>query len=335
MRQRALITGVTGSGGSYLAEHLVRSHPEVEVHGLSRWHSTTATDNLEQVAEQVHVHECDLNDFGATFRLLDTLRPDLIFHLASHANVAASFTTPLAVLTNNVGGTAVLLEAIRTSGLRPLVQICSSSEVYGLVAADDLPITEDTPMRPASPYAVSKCTQDLLGATYFAAYGMRIIRTRMFSYVNPRRSDLFASSFARQIARIEAGQSKELRHGNLESVRTLVDVRDAMEAYWLVMQRGRLGEAYNIAGTTTATVGEVLDQLRAMARCPVPVRPDPDLLRPVDVTLQVPSVDKLRRETGWQPQYSLDDSLAHLLDYWRNRVALRCAAEIGTEDPDG
>lgn len=321
----ALITGIGGSGGSYLAEYIADNHPEVKLHGFARWHSSTQ-DNLQAVRSRVTVHEVDLNDFGSVLEALQAARPDAIFHLAAHANVRASFTTPQAVLSNNILGTSNLLEAIRIARLDPLIQLCSTSEVYGQVDPKDVPIREDAPMRPASPYAVSKVAQDLLGYTYFTAYKMRIVRTRMFAYLNPRRTDLFATSFARQVARIEAGLQGELVHGNLESVRTIVDVRDAMRAYWEAVLHCAPGEAYNIGGSATMTVGEVLERLVAMAKRPVPTRLDPALLRPADVTLQIPSVDKFVKATGWKPMYSFDESLSHLLEYWRRRVATELAA---------
>jgi len=316
-----LITGIGGSGGSYLAESIVEHQPQVAVHGLARWHSTTTQNNLSGIAGRVTVHESDLNDFGSVLAVLQEVRPDAIFHLASHANVRASFVTPNAVLANNIIGTGNLFDAVRLSGQKPWIQLCSTSEVYGQVDPRDVPIREDAPIRPASPYAVSKVAQDLLGYSYFASYGMRVVRTRMFAYLNPRRTDLFATSFARQVARIEAGLQQELVHGNLDSVRTIIDVRDAMDAYWVALQHCAPGEAYNIGGTTSMKVGDFLERLKAMARVPIPSRVDPKLLRPADVTLQIPSVDKFTRATGWRPKYGFDESIAHLFDYWRKRVA--------------
>ncbi|MEK7372342.1 MAG: GDP-mannose 4,6-dehydratase [candidate division NC10 bacterium] len=318
--QRVLITGIGGSGGSYLAEHIVESHPEVEVHGLSRWHSTTR-NNLARIIERVTVHEADLRDFGSTFAVLREVRPEAIFHLAAHANVRASFVTPSAVLADNIVGTNHLLEAVRLLGLDPTIQLCSTSEVYGVVDPARVPIDEDTPMRPASPYAVSKAAQDMLGWSYFLSYGMRIIRTRMFTYLNPRRADLFATAFARQVARIERGLQAELLHGNLDSVRTMLDVRDAMRAYWEALGHCEPGEAYNIGGATTMRVGDVLARLVALADTPIPTRLDPRLLRPADVTLQIPNVDKFVKATGWQPRHTFEESLAHLLTHWRAEVA--------------
>lgn len=319
--KRALITGITGSGGSYLAEYIVGNHPDVEVHGIGRWHSTGTADNLSAIRSRVTVHECDLMDFSSVFAALEASRPDVIFHLAAHANVRASFQTPLSVLNNNIMGTANLFEAIRAAKLNPIFQMCSTSEVYGQVGPEDVPIREETPMRPSSPYAVSKVTQDLLGYTYFVAYKMPVIRTRMFAYLNPRRVDLFATSFARQVARIERGLQKELVHGNLDSVRTIIDVRDAMRAYWDAALHCTPGEAYNIGGKTTITVGDFLDLLKSLAKTPIPSRVDPALLRPADVTLQIPSTEKFEQATGWKPQYSFEESVAFLLDHWRSEVA--------------
>ena len=317
---RVLITGISGSGGSYLAEYIIDNHPEVEVHGISRWHSTTTTDNLSAIRDKVTVHEADLMDFGSVLATLQDVKPDAIFHLAAHANVRASFITPNAVLSNNIIGTSNLFEAVRLARLDPIIQLCSTSEVYGQVDPKYVPIKEDTPIRPASPYAVSKVAQDLLGWTYFVSYGMRIIRTRMFAYLNPRRTDLFATSFAKQVAWIERGIGTELVHGNLDSVRTLIDVRDAMRAYWEAIVHCKPGEVYNIGGSTTVTVGQFLEHLIALSDVPIATRCDPHLLRPADVTLQIPSVDKFVGETGWQPRYTFEESVAYLLDYWRGKA---------------
>jgi GDP-4-dehydro-6-deoxy-D-mannose reductase len=326
--RRALITGIAGSGGSYLAEYIVEHHPEVEVHGLSRWHSTSTADNLARIRDRVTVHECDLMDFGSTFAAVRAVRPDAVFHLAAHANVRASFITPQTVLANNILGTSNLFEAIRLAEIDPWIQLCSTSEVYGQVAPEDVPIKETAPMRPASPYAVSKVAQDLLGFSYWTSYRMKIIRTRMFAYLNPRRTDLFATAFARQVARIERGLQAEMVHGNLDSVRTLIDVRDAMRSYWDAMLFCAPGEAYNIGGHTTMKVGEFLDQLIALARVPIPHRVDPALLRPADVTLQIPDTSKFVAATGWQPRYGFAESMSSLLDYWRERVAREQGAPV-------
>jgi len=320
--EKVLITGISGSGGSYLAEYIVNNHREVEVHGISRWHSTSTNKNLGSITDEITLHECDLNDLSAVINTLRNVNPDGIFHLASHANVRASFITPLSVLNNNILGTANLLEGIRIAEIDPIIQLCSTSEVYGQVDPENVPINEKCPFNPSSPYAVSKVAQDLLGYTYFVSYNMKIIRTRMFSYLNPRRGDLFATSFAMQVARIEAGIQDKLLHGNLDSVRTIIDVRDAMESYWVALTKCRYGEVYNIGGPTTIKVGEFLDLLKKLAKCDIPSEVDPKLLRPADVTLQIPDVSKFQRETGWKPKHSFENSVKHLLNYCRNEVKM-------------
>ena len=315
-----LITGITGSGGRYLADYIVENYPETEVHGICRWHSTTSSNNLEKVKDRIHLHECDLLDFSSVLNALNESLPDAIFHVASHANVWAGFKTPLSVINNNIMGTANLLEAIRSANIDPIIQICSTSEVYGQVDPNNVPIKEDCPINPSSPYAVSKVTQDLLGYTYFRSYNMKVIRTRMFAYLNPRRSDLFATSFAMQVARIEVGLQKVLTHGNLDSVRTLIDVRDAMESYWEATVKGKPGDVYNIGGITSIKVGEFLNVLKNLANCEIPSMQDPTLLRPADVTLQIPDTSKFEKATGWKPKYPFEDSVEFLLNHCRSQV---------------
>ena len=315
-----LITGITGSGGSYLAEYIVQNHPSVEIHGVSRWHSTTNNANLKSVRSSIEIHESDLNDLSSICRVINQVRPEAIFHLASHANVRASFDTPISVLSNNILGTTNLLEAIRIAGLQPVIQICSTSEVYGQVDPKNVPIEESCPVQPVSPYAVSKTAQDLLGRAYFLSYGMRVIVTRMFTYINPRREDLFATSFAKQIAWIEQGLQKRVIHGNLNSVRTMIDIRDAMRAYWEAIAYCEPGEIYNIGGETSMTVGDVLESLVSLSDSKIPTQQDLSLLRPVDVTLQIPDTKKFRERTGWSPQYSFDQSLRYLMEHWREKA---------------
>ncbi len=318
--KKALITGISGSGGSYLADYIVRNHPKVELHGIARWHSTSSNKNLEKSIGKITLHECDLTDLSSVIPTLRKAKPDAIFHIAAYANVRASFITPVAVLNNNITGTANLFEAVRIAGIDPVIQLCSTSEVYGQVDPKNVPIKEDCPLNPSSPYAVSKVAQDLLGYTYFRNYKMKVIRTRMFAYLNPRRADLFATAFSLQVARIEAGLQKVLLHGNLDSVRTIIDVRDAMESYWVATERCEFGEVYNIGGVTVIKVGDFLEMLKKLAKCKIPSRPDPELFRPSDVTLQIPDVSKFTKKTGWRPKYSFKESVAHLLDYCRNEV---------------
>ncbi len=319
--KKILITGIAGSGGSYLAEYICKHHSKVKIHGISRWHVTSTNKNLNLIKDRVILHECDLVDYSSIYKILKTVKPDAIFHLASHANVRASFDTPISVVQNNIIGTLNLLQSCKDLKLKSIIQICSTSEVYGLVNKKDVPINENCAMKPASPYALSKLSQDLLGYVYFKNYNLNIIRTRMFTYLNPKRKDLFATSFARQVALIEKGKQKILYHGNLNSVRTIIDVEDAMESYWVAATKGKVGEVYNIGGNKTIKVGKFLEILKKNSKVKIISKVDPKLLRPTDVTLQIPNMKKFFSHTGWRPKVKFEKSVQNLLNYCRSNVS--------------
>ena len=306
--------------GSFLAEYTLDDHPEVEVHGLARWRSPL--DNIRGILPRVNLHYGDVRDLNSLVLVLRQVRPDLIFHLAAQSYVTVSFSAPADTLSTNVIGTANLLDAVRIVGIDPKVHICSSSEVYGQVREDEVPIKETNPFRPASPYAVSKVGEDMIAFQYFISYGLKTLRTRMFTHTGPRRGDVFAeSAFAKQIAEIEAGvRPNPVRVGNLKSVRTIADVRDAVIAYWLLLEKCPPGEVYNIGGARTMTVGDILETLKGMSERKIEHEVDPGLLRPSDVTLQVPDTSKFREATGWKPQIPVETTLMDLLDYHRNKV---------------
>jgi GDP-4-dehydro-6-deoxy-D-mannose reductase len=314
---KVLITGITGSGASYLAEYLLENVPTVEVHGLSRWHSTSSMKNIDHLKDRLTLHECDLTDFSATFSTLKKIEPDYIFHLAAHANVKVCFSNPLAVLNNNMNNTVNLFEVIKLLGIDPVVQFCGTSEVYGLVDKKDTPITEEHPLNPVNIYAVSKLCQEKVAMSYFYCYGIKVVVTRMFAYINPKRGDIFSTAFARQVASIEAGKQDVLTHGNLDSIRNLIDVRDAMRSYWIASQGCSYGEPYNIGGTTVLSVGDFLDILKKQSTKEIISEVDPELLRPSDVTLQICDSSKFIERTGWKPKYSLEESIKFLLDSCR------------------
>lgn len=306
--------------GSHLAEYILQSHSSTEVHGLIRWRSPL--DNIRGIQAKVLLHHAELRDLNSLVLLLSQVRPDWIFHLAAQSYVAASFQAPADTIHTNVIGTTNLLDAIRITGVDPRIHICSSSEVYGQVTEKEIPIRETNPFRPASPYAVSKVGEDMISSQYFLSYNLKTIRTRMFTHTGPRRGDVFAeSSFAKQIAEIEAGlRDNPVRVGNLDSIRTVADVRDAVRAYWLLMEKCPAGEVYNIGGDQTMPVGEILERLKRMAQCKIEHMVDPSLLRPSDVTLQIPDTSKFRAVTGWKPEIPVDVTLHDLLEYHRNRV---------------
>jgi len=320
-----LITGITGFVGSHLAEYILKEHPEVDIHGLKRWRSPK--DNIRNIQNLVTLHDGDLNDLSSLLTVCQDVKPDAIFHLAAQSYVPTSYKAPVDTIHTNVIGTTNLLEALRISKLDPVVHICSSSEVYGQVQPDEVPITEHTPLRPASPYAVSKVGEDMISYTYHQAYDIKTIRSRMFTHSGPRRGEVFVDSwFALQLARIEAGQQDPvIRVGNLDSVRTFCDVRDTVRAYWSLVNQCPAGEVYNIGGVETMTIKEMLDMLLTMKREGAPeieVRVDPALIRPADVTLQIPSTEKFRNQTNWKPEIPYEQCLKDMLDYWRHQVAV-------------
>tara|TARA_Y100001963_G_C6736580_1_gene426727 strand:- start:365 stop:1333 length:969 start_codon:yes stop_codon:yes gene_type:complete len=316
--KNVLITGIGGSAGSYLAEYIVENHPEVKVSGIVRWHTEPSLKNLQDCIDDVDIHECDLQDFSSILRVLQEVKPDCIFHLASHAKQREGFINPLLMVGGNVMGTANLLEAIRFTKTNPHIMICSTSELYGKVSKENVPIVEECPIAPVNPYAVSKLTQDFLGYAYHKSWDLNVVRTRTFGYINPRRKDIFSTSFAIQIAKIEKEGNGIIKHGNLDSVRTLIDVRDVARAYWETMKYCKVGEVYNIGGEEAVSVGEILDKLKKHATIEIESSVDESLLRPIDVTLQIPSVDKFKKKTGWKPKYSLDESIDFLLEHCRS-----------------
>lgn len=324
---KALITGITGFVGSHLAEYIIANHPDVQIIGLVRWRSPI--DNIKHILKKITLCYGDLLDFSSLDVLLAKYKPDLIFHLAAQSYVDFSFIAPVSTLENNVIGTCNLLEVVRklkdNSGYDPVIHICSSSEVYGQVREEDVPITEDTPLRPASPYAVSKVGEDMLAFQYWLSWKIKTIRTRMFTHTGERRGEVFVvSNFAKQIVEIEAGlRPPVVKVGNLDSVRTFTDVRDAVNAYWLLVTMCSPGEVYNIGGVETMTVGEMLNKLLGFsARDDIKTEVDPARLRPSDVTLQIPSTEKFHKATDWKPIIKFNQTLRDTLNYWRSKYSL-------------
>jgi GDPmannose 4,6-dehydratase/GDP-4-dehydro-6-deoxy-D-mannose reductase len=310
-----LVTGATGSGGSYLCEYILDNHSEVNLFGLHRWKSTGTLTNIASFKDKIQILECELCDLSSVIRALKIAKPDKIFHLASYANVRKCFDTPLAVIHNNIIGTANLLEGIRLECPDTVLQMCSTSEVYGNPLT--FPMTEDHPLKPVNPYSVSKLSQESLAYAYHKSWGLRVIITRMFAYINPRRHDLFATAFGRQIANIEKGKQDYLAHGNLDSIRTIIDVRDAMRSYWIASEKCEYGVAYNIGGRDVLSVGEFLDRMVKYAKCYIRTEQDKNLLRPVDVTKQVCDTTKFDTLTGFKLKYTLDESIEWLLEECR------------------
>lgn len=318
-----LITGITGFVGSHMAEMLLAEHPEVEIFGTRRWRSQN--ENIEGFHDKVHLIECDLNDAASVRSMIERVRPVYIFHLAAQSFVPTSWHAPVDTLTTNVFSQLNLFEAVRQTGIDPVIQIAGSSEEYGKVLPDEVPISEKNPLRPLSPYAVSKVAQDMLGWQYFHCYGLRVVRTRAFNHTGPRRGDVFVeSNFARQIAEIELGLAPPvIRVGNLDARRDYTDVRDIVQAYWLAVTKATPGDVYNIARGRSWTIREVLDMLLAESTAQVRIETDPARLRPSDVLILEGDNSKFREATGWEPLVAFEQTMRDLLAYWRARLAAR------------
>ena len=321
--KKVLITGITGFVGSHLADYILASFPKVQIAGLLRWRAPI--ENIRHILGQITLEYGDLLDIPSLKSILSSQQPDVIFHLAAQSYVPFSYSAPVATIYANTIGTCNLLEAVKelklASGYDPIIHICSSSEVYGQVKQEEVPIREDNPFRPASPYAVSKVGEDMLGFQYWLSWGIKTIRTRMFTHTGPRRGEVFVvSTFAKQIAAIEYGQQPPtVKVGNLDSIRTFLDVRDAVKAYWLLVEKCPPGEVYNIGGTETMTIGEMLNRLLRLSKVKdIEVKVDKSRLRPSDVTLQIPCIDKFTAATNWKPEIQFDKTLEDTLDYWRD-----------------
>jgi len=314
--KKCLITGITGSGGSYLAEYILKRDSNIQIFGLYR--SNGYLNFLKKkYKKRIFFYKVDLRNFSKLRSILKIINPDLIYHLASNADVKMSFDKPIDCTINNSIITVNLLEALRNLKINPITIICSTSEVYGAVDKKHLPINEKQNISPINPYAVSKVFQDLLSQVYQKSFHLNIIITRMFSYTNARRDNLFQTSFAKQIAQIEKGNLRILKHGNLNSVRTFVDIQDAVEAYWLAAKKGKIGEIYNIGGDKVISVNNFLKLLIKHAKVKINYIADSKLFRPKDIRLQIPDVRKFKRHTGWKPKIKFNDTVKNLLEECR------------------
>lgn len=333
-----LITGIGGFVASHLADYLLEQGEEV--YGTYRW--TEDLSNIKHIKDKIHLIPMDLNDAWSCLKTIEDIKPDYIFHLAAQSYVSDSFIYPAETIRTNVLGTLNLLEAVRIVKNRrildrdefiepiydPVIHVCSSSEVYGLVEEKDIPITEQCRLNPSNPYAVGKVGEDMLALLYWTNYKIKTIRTRMFTHTGPRRKMLSAEvNFAKQIAEAEKyvkntkdDRSIIIKHGNLNSIRTWADVRDAVRAYYLLVRKCKPGEVYNIGGNTSKTIGEMLDYLISLSNIKLTKYEDKNLLRPYDVTLQIPDCSKFKQETGWEPVYTFEQTMQDLLNWWREHV---------------
>ncbi|OHD14639.1 MAG: GDP-mannose 4,6-dehydratase [Spirochaetes bacterium GWB1_36_13] len=326
-KKSVLITGVSGMVGSHLCDYLL-ANTDWNIYGMCRWRSPL--DNLEHLIDKANKKDrlffeyADLNDTGSLMHVLKKVKPDYVFHLAAQSYPQTSFNSPAETLQTNIIGTTNLLESIRILEIDPVIHVCASSEVFGRVPKDKLPIHEEVNFHPASPYAISKAGTDLIGRFYGEAYKMKVMTTRMFTHTGPRRGDVFAeSTFAKQIAMIEGNLLPPVvKVGNLNSMRTWADVRDAVRAYYmLVTVNPTAGEYYNIGGTYSCTIEDMLKYLLSIStRKDIKIEIDPSRIRPIDADLQIPDISKFQKHTGWKPEIAFEKTMQDLLNYWRERI---------------
>ncbi len=315
---KTLITGITGFVGSHLAEFLLSK--DYEVWGIARWRSTT--ENINHIKSRLNLIEADLNDPHSFYNTINEVKPDQIYHLAAQSFVPTSWVSPADTIKTNVIGTINLFEAVRKAGIDPRIQVACSSEEYGLVKPDEIPIKETNPLRPLSPYGVSKIAQDMLSFQYFQSYGLKVVVTRGFNHSGPRRGEVFVcSNFAKQIVEIENGlREPKIKVGNLDAMRDFTDVRDMVKGYNLALEKGIAGERYNICSGRGYKIKEVLDMLLKMTDKDIKIEKDLKRMRPSDVPILVGDNSKFRKQTGWKPEIPFETTLKDLLAYWRNLI---------------
>ncbi|GIW08458.1 MAG: GDP-mannose 4,6-dehydratase [Dehalococcoidia bacterium] len=322
-----LITGLTGLVGSHLAEYLL-SQPGVKVFGFKRWRSDSAT--FRHLVGKIEIIEGDIEDRSSVERAIALSQPDRIFHLAAQSYPSESWDAPALTVQANVLGTINLLETVRHRSPNTAVHIAGSSAEYGFIRPEDCPIPETLPLRPLSPYGVSKVAQELLAYQYHVNFGLRTFITRSFNHIGPRQGERTAvQTFCKQVAEIEAGlRPPVVRVGNLTPRRDFTDVLDVCRALWLLMERGRPGEPYNLCSGNAPVIGDVLQLVLSKARVAVTIEQDPARLRPSDEPILLGDNTKLRTDTGWTPEISLSESLDRILAYWRSRLAEEAAARV-------
>lgn len=313
---RALITGITGFAGGHLAQILLDRGDTLI--GVAR-HTQAGLEHLHQAVTLI---SADLNDPAAVTSLLTDIRPEAIYHLAGQAFVPTAWADPWGTLENNIRPQLNILQAMIRQNSPTRLLIVASNQVYGEVEGGQLPINEDTPLRPNNPYGVSKVAQDMLGLQYHLSHGLDVLRVRAFNHIGPRQNPVFvAASFARQIAQIEAGVIEPtIRVGNLTAQRDFTDVTDVMRAYALLVVHGDSGEAYNVGSGQAHSIQHLLDVLLSYSDVSINIEQDPIRLRPSDVDSVYADISKLRAKTGWEPQVTFEDSLRSVLDYWREIV---------------
>ena len=317
---RVLVTGITGLIGSHLVDFLL-AQPGIEVIGFKRWRSSDR--NIRHLRGRITLLEGDIEDAYSVARAIEATKPDRIFHLAAQSYPAESWAAPVTTLEANVLGTLHVLEAARRLCPHARIHVAGSAAAYGLIKPDEIPIVEDRPLRPVSPYGVSKAAQEMLGYQAAKSYGQQVYLTRSFIHLGPRQDARpAAQTFARQIAEIEAGlRPPVVEVGNLDVRRDFLDVTDAVRAIWSIVEDGEPAEVYNVCSSTAPAIRELLDLYLQQSHVAVEVRPDPARMRPADEPILLGDNQKLRQATGWKPEVSLLTSTERILHYWREVIA--------------
>jgi len=314
---RALITGAGGFVGGHLCAYLL-ARTDWELAGTVYPHPV----ETQPQEPRLRLRYADLRDPQGVQTLISEVQPDHIFHLAAQSFVPTSFADPWDTLHNNIRAQLNLLEAVRRLGREVRILVVGSTEEYGAPKPEELPLTEESPLRPNNPYAVSKVAQDFLGLQYHLAYGIPVVRVRPFNHTGPGQSPRFVvPAFASQIARIEAGlQDPVMKVGNLDAARDFTDVRDIVRAYHLAVTQGEPGDVYNLASGRPQSVRGLLEKLLSYSQSEIRVERDPERYRPVDVPSVYGSAEKFRQRTGWEPQIPFEQTLQDVLEYWREQI---------------
>ena len=308
---KALITGIDGFVGYYLTNHLLEQGDEVI--------GTTISPDYKN--EDVAVYQMNLLDEKSVEEVIKQTKPDVIYHLAGQSAVGLSWEKPALTMSINVNGTLHLLDAVRKHTSKTKVLIIGSSDQYGPIKKDECPIKETRPLKPVSPYGISKMTQEQIASLYVSSYGLNIIMVRAFNHIGPRQGKNFVvADFASKIAEIEKGADPIIRVGNLDAYRDFTDVRDIVNGYYLLMLKGKIGEIYNIGSGKAIQIKHILEELIALSPVNITVVTDEAKLRPIDVPLVVCDHTKLVKDTLWQPQLHIKQTLQDTLDFWRKEI---------------
>ena len=321
MKKRILITGVAGFAGSHLLDLLVTGKSTYELFGIVRERSSL--EKIQDSLDSIRLINCDLVNMGTVINVMKEVRPDCIYHLAGESSVKLSWGGSLSMVNNNIIATLNILEALRIGKYKEIkILLACSSEEYGVVAEEDIPINEKTPLNPASPYGVSKACNDMFGFQYHSSYGINVIRIRAFNHTGPRRSDIYAlSGFAKRIAEIERRVGEPTIHvGNLNAVRDYSDVRDVVRGYELAMEHCEPGDVYNLCSSKGYRIGNLLEMMIALSNRNIKIVQDQERMRPIDLPIIVGDNSKFIKATSWTSEIDIERMLLDLLNYWRNKL---------------